>query len=248
MYGPAQKQPLRAWMPNRSLRTATTKLACSRPARVPQAERDDRQPLGVGIAEDLDLRVRGPRAQRAAREVVLAAADLVGCRRPPSARTRGRRGPTRRSRASRPPRGSRGRGGRSVPVGADEQDGAAARDRRHAVAQQRALGHEDSGRPRSADELVRRDEHRVLDASGPLDVRSRVHVDRQVRAGRGVVPARLARRSDAADRDLVDVGHDAGHVRRGGEAAELHRPVGVAAQLVARGARGRRGRARPRRW
>ena len=31
MYGPAQKQPLRACIPNRSLRTATTKSACSHP-------------------------------------------------------------------------------------------------------------------------------------------------------------------------------------------------------------------------
>ena len=31
MYGPAQKQPLRAWIPNRSLSTATTKFECSSP-------------------------------------------------------------------------------------------------------------------------------------------------------------------------------------------------------------------------
>src|SRR5660398_229591 len=33
-YGPAQEQPPRAWMPNRSLRTATTKLWCNRQRRL----------------------------------------------------------------------------------------------------------------------------------------------------------------------------------------------------------------------
>ena len=76
-YGPAQKQPLRAWIPNRSLSTATTKLACKAPA-VTQPERHDRQPLYRGITEHLDVRVRAPGPQRTPREIVLTAADLLG--------------------------------------------------------------------------------------------------------------------------------------------------------------------------
>ena len=44
-YGPAQEQPPRDWMPNRSLRSATTKLWCRyRPSRRAHDERDDREP------------------------------------------------------------------------------------------------------------------------------------------------------------------------------------------------------------
>ena len=49
-----------------------------------------------------------------------------------------------------------------VAVRADEQDRPAAGHRRHAVAEQRALDDEHAGRPGAADELVRREEDRVL--------------------------------------------------------------------------------------
>src|SRR5689334_22790340 len=47
------------------------------PGAVTQAERHDREALELGVPEDLDVRVGAPRAQRAAGEIVLAAADLV---------------------------------------------------------------------------------------------------------------------------------------------------------------------------
>ena len=45
---------------------------------MPDAERDDREPLELRVAEDLDARVRAPRVERAADEVVLAPPDLLG--------------------------------------------------------------------------------------------------------------------------------------------------------------------------
>src|SRR6266487_3613635 len=44
----------------------------------PDAEGDDRQPAGVGIAEDLDVRVGLPAVQRTAPEALLARLDQVG--------------------------------------------------------------------------------------------------------------------------------------------------------------------------
>ena len=219
-------------MPNRSLRTATTKFACSRPTRVAQAERHDGQALELGVAEDLDLRVGRPRAQRAPGEVVLAPADLVGAdgvlEREGEARAHGLHDGGRAALLA-----DRRVGVVGVPGRADEEDRPAAGDRGHAVAHEPALGHEHARRAGAADELVRRDEDRVLVGERPVrDVRRRVHVDRQVRAGGGVVPARLRAVAVQRDRDLVDVGHDAGDVRRGREAADLHPAVGVAAQLV----------------
>ena len=84
------------------------------------------------------------------------------------------------------------------------------------------------GVPGPADELVRRDEHRVL-VSEPRRAGSCRSAGT---ARRPRSPSTTARRAGAADRHPVDVGDDAGHVRGGGEAADLHRPVGVAAQLV----------------
>jgi hypothetical protein len=47
-------------------------VVVQRPRRVAQPERDDRQPRGDGMAEELDAWVRAPRGQRAPREVVLS--------------------------------------------------------------------------------------------------------------------------------------------------------------------------------
>ena len=47
-------------------------------ARVADAERDDREPLGVGVAEDPQVRVAAPRRERAADEGPLPPADLLG--------------------------------------------------------------------------------------------------------------------------------------------------------------------------
>ena len=100
MYGPAQKQPLRAWMPNRSLSTATTKFACSRPAawRRPNETIARRS---SSVLPRISICGFAPHdAQRAAREVVLAAADLLAAdrvlereRQPGADRLDDRRGP-----------------------------------------------------------------------------------------------------------------------------------------------------------
>ena len=52
-------------------------MKLSKLSRVPEPQRHDREAVQLRVAQDLDLRVRGPRPQRAAGEVVLAAADLL---------------------------------------------------------------------------------------------------------------------------------------------------------------------------
>ncbi len=117
--------------------------------------------------------------------------------------------------------------------GADVQDRSAAGHRRDLVSEQRSLGEQDTRGTGAADELVRRDEHSVLVGEVPIrDRRRRVHVDREVRSRGRVVEAGEGAMPVKRDGDPVDVAHDAGHVRRGGEAAELDRAVGVAAQFV----------------
>ncbi len=61
-----------------------------------------------------------------------------------------------------------------------------------------------------------------LPASGRL---SRIHVDRHVGAGRGVVPERKGAGAMKLLADPLDVGLDPGHVRGSREAADLERPV-----------------------
>ena len=182
------------------------------PARVAEAERHDREPLALGVAEDLDVRVAPPGRERAACERVLPPADLLGADRllerehePGADRLDDRRRTgllaDRRVRVV-------GLAGR-----AHEHDRPAARDRRHAAAQERALGDEDPGRAGAAGELVRREEDRVLGG----------HVDRQVRARGGVVEAGERAVPVEHLREPLDVRDDPGDVRRGGEAADLER-------------------------
>lgn len=88
--------------------------------------------------------------------------------------------------------------------------------------------------PGPPDELVRRQKDGVLVGEvsvGPLPLR--VHVDVEVGAGGGVVPERLRPVAVQQRRDLVDVGQNARDVRRGREAADLERPVGVQLELLA---------------
>ena len=116
---------------------------------------------------------------------------------------------------------------------ADEQDRSAARHRRYLVSKQRALGDQDTRCPGATDELMGRDEHRVLVGEVPIrDRRRRVHVDREVRSRSRVVEAGERAMPVKGDRDPVHVAHDSRHVRRGGEAADLDGAPGVAAQFV----------------
>ena len=219
-------------MPNRSLRTATTKFACSRPAgwRRPSETIARRSSSGlprISICGFVAHERSARRAKSCSRRRIssLPTASFSANARPARIDSTMRGGPALLA--------DRRLGVIPVPGGGDEQDGPAARDRGDAVAHQPALGHQDAGRSGPADELVRRDEDRVLVRERPVrDVRSRVHVDREIGPGGGVVPARLRAVAVQGDRHLVDIGHDPGHVRRGGEAAQLHPPVGVAAQLV----------------
>ena len=117
----------------------------------------------------------------------------------------------------------------AVLVRADERDGAAAGDGGHPVADQVPADDEDARGLRAADELVRRQEHRVLAVAGTR--RGFGHPDRHVRAGGGVVPERQRAVGVQQGRDRVGVGEDAGDVRGGREAADAQRPVGVADEL-----------------
>ncbi len=125
-----------------------------RPAPVPDAERDDREPLDVRVAEDLDVRVAAPGLERATDEALLSPADLVG--------------PYRFLEREDEPGADRLDDGRragllaNLRVGvvrmarrAHEQDRPAAGHGRDGVAKQGALRDEHAGRPGAADELVR---------------------------------------------------------------------------------------------
>ena len=109
-------------------------------------------------------------------------------------------------------------------LGRDVQDRPASGQGRNPVREEPTLGHEDARRPRAARKLVRREEDGVLVRQvAVLDVRGRVHLDGQVRPRGRVVPEARGAVLVEQDRHRVDVGDDSGHVRRGGEAADLQR-------------------------
>ena len=110
----------------------------------------------------------------------------------------------------------------------DIGDGATARDARDAVPEQLAAGDEDTRRPRPADELVGRDEDRVLIGQRVgLAVGERAHRHRHVRGGRRVVPERQRAVPVKQDGDRADIAQDTGDVRCGGERSDLQRPIGM---------------------
>ena len=104
----------------------------------------------------------------------------------------------------------------------DVRNRPAAGDDRHPVVQQPLPDREHARRAGSADELVRRHEHRVhraVDVLGAVPV----HLDRDVRCRRREVPERQGAVPVQQIGDRVGVGDDAGDVRRGGEGADLER-------------------------
>ena len=118
----------------------------------------------------------------------------------------------------------------------DVGDRAAAGNRGDAVAEELPARHEDARRSRPADELVRRDEDRVLVGEriglAPLRRRrERPHLDRDVRRRRREIPERQGAVPVQQDRDRADVADDAGDVRRRREGADLQRPVRVGDEL-----------------
>ena len=114
--------------------------------------------------------------------------------------------------------------------GVDVGDRAAARHRRHPVAEQLPARDQHARRPGPADELVGRDEHRVL---GRERVAGGVHLDRHVRRRRREVEEGQRPVLVEEARDPARVGHDPGHVRGRRERPDLQRPVRVSLQLLA---------------
>ena len=115
--------------------------------------------------------------------------------------------------------------------GIDVHHRAASGHGRHAVRHEFAAHHQQSGRPRAADELVRREEDRVL-VRRLRDALGGVHLDVDVRRARSEVPEGQRAVLVQQRGDAVGVRHDAGHVGRRREAADLERPVGVLLQLL----------------
>lgn len=190
---------------------------------VPDAQRHDRQPPRVAVAEDVDGGVAGPALQRAAPQPFLPGLDDVGAD-----------GLLQAEHQARSDRLDDGRGAAflpghrvvQVPVarGVHEQHGAAARRGRYAASHQVAPHHQHAGGLRAADELVRGQEDRVLVVAQAR--RARPHADRHVRPGRRVVPERQGPVLVQERGHRVGVGQDAGHVGRGGETAD-QRPARV---------------------
>ena len=77
----AQKQPLRAWIPKRSSRSATTKPGCSIASaagqRMTDGQRDDAHTLEPRIAQDPEPWIGRPGGERAPDEPVLELGDRL---------------------------------------------------------------------------------------------------------------------------------------------------------------------------
>ncbi len=167
------------------------------------------------------------RAHRAAHEVVLVGLDHVGAQRPLEVEDQA--GPDRLDdRRGAALLAVLGVADEAVVRRADVGDGAAAHDVGHPVGEQRPPHDEDPRRARPAHELVRGQEHCVLGRLGVIGP----HVDVDVRGPGRVVPERQRPVLVQQAGDRVGVREDAGHVRRGREAADPQRPVGVAHELL----------------
>jgi hypothetical protein len=113
----------------------------------------------------------------------------------------------------------------------DVHDRPATRYGRHPVAAEFAPHDEDAGGPRSTDELVRRDEDRVLAGERVLGT-SRIHLDVDVGRGCCEVPERQGAKAMEQIRDRAGVAHDSSDVRRRRERTDLQRAIGVLPQLL----------------
>src|SRR5919108_5770173 len=230
MYGPAQKQPLRAWIPNMSLRTATTKFECSNPRECRRPSETIASRSGSGSPR---ISMWGFLPQESsAHEVLLPPTDRLGSHgflqrehESGSNRLDDRRGASlladRRVRMI------------GLPRRAHEQDRPAAGYRGDANAEERPLRDQNAGGSGAADELVRRQEDSVRVGQVPVPrARRRVHVYREVGAGRRVVPAGERTVTMEDGRDPLDVRDDPGHVRGGREAPDLQGPSSVAKEFL----------------
>ena len=213
--------------------------------RAPDHERHDRESLGVGVAEHLDGGMLAPGGHRATQEVLLVRAD----------RRDADRVLEREDEPGADRLHDRGRaallavGGVedvAVLLRVDVGDRAATDHVRHRVGEQPPADDEHPGRPGTADELVRRDEHRVL-AGGRVAV-VRVHLDVDVRRRGGDVPEGEGAVLVQEPGDPVGVGHDAGHVAGRAERPDLERRARRTAPARRRAGRRRCDRRRPRGW
>ncbi len=116
-------------------------------------------------------------------------------------------------------------------LGVDVGHRAAAGHDRHPVGEQLAPRHQHPGRRRAADELVRREEDRVL--VGERVAGGRVHLDVDVGGGGGEVPERERAVLVQQRRDAVGVADDAGDVGGRAERADLQRAVGELGEPLA---------------
>ena len=104
----------------------------------------------------------------------------------------------------------------------DVGDGPPAGHARDAVAEELTPRDEDAWRPWPTDELVGRDEDRVLVRQRVgLAGRERTHLHRDIWRGGRVIPERQGPMAVEQDRDRPDVAQNAGHIRGGRERADL---------------------------
>ena len=162
---------------------------------VTDAEGDDRQPRGLQVAEQLQVRVGAPAVKGQAQEPLLTGLDQVG----PDGLLEGhdQPGPDRLD----DPGGAALLPAHrvvqvAVPDRVDKEDGAAAGHGRDPVADQPSADDQDAGRLGAADELVGREEDGVLVIAGPGAALG--HPDRHVRAPRPSSPRPTARRNGGA--------------------------------------------------
>ena len=114
--------------------------------------------------------------------------------------------------------------------GVDVGDGSSAWHVGHPVGEQLVPGHQHPGRRRAADELVRRQEDRVLVRQRPVG--GSRHLDPDVRRGRGEVPEGQGAVAVEQLGDPERVRDDAGDVGGRREGTDLQRPLGVLLQLL----------------
>ena len=186
-------------------------------------ERHDRKPLGVEVAENLDVGVGLPRPDRTTQESLFLSADHIdadGLLELEHQAGADRVDDRRRATLLAMDRVVEV----TVRVGIDVGHGAATGNCWHTIAYELASHDEHSRGARPTQELVWRDEDGVLVG---LWVASRIHLDVDVRRGGGEVPQRQGPVSMQHRRDAIRVGHDAGHVGRRGERADAQRPVSV---------------------
>ncbi len=193
-------------------------------------ERHDRETLRGRTAEDVDGRLGRPSPERTAYEALLVGTDDVDadC----FLQLEDQAGADRLH---------DGRGAAFLPVdqvvevavvlGVDVGDGATPGDVGHPVGHQLASYDQDAGGAGSADELVRREEHRVLVAERVVQV-GPVHLDLHIGAGGGEVPERQGSVAVQEGGDAGGVAQDPGDVAGSGEAADLQRAVGVPEELL----------------